>query len=152
MGFSLYVCEKCGIVACESDLGDHGEKVKCPAEHDVKESKRKRRLLKKYWGDSSVRMIFLSYWDSFWNVVDSLLDNEYDGDDADKLHKIKFVNSFMYGGDLDAPKYEIDDLERTKRDIKKTPFLLKHGMYNHMRRQQEEKGFYQGLKIPVTSL
>lgn len=121
MGFTFYVCDKCGQVNSESDLGSHEEECTEPKCADEFKKKLRKDINDTFKGGFISRRIF-SYWFTFWNNFDYWSENR-DSTDIKIRNKsdkaVAIVKNFLHGGDY--PDFKI--MKQSKDDKSKAQQL-----------------------------
>lgn len=95
MGFSFYVCNKCGQVNSESDLGHHQNNCKrdLMSKEDIIIIE---EWVNKEFGQYRISQRFLKDFHKFWNAFDYLLEHRNESNSETYLNNLKFVKSFLW--------------------------------------------------------
>ena len=121
MGYSFYVCKKCGEVNSESDGGAH--QIKCTRKPMSKENRKKleKAIIDEFGDDYFISERHLCYFDSFWKAFDFW--EKYKEDETKKdecQQKADYVKLFLWHGQYGETK-SLDEWKgpkQTEEDIK----------------------------------
>ncbi len=113
MGFGFYVCKRCGQVNSESDLGAHqdGCEKKKMGKAEIKERK---KAIKKEFGDATIGMKMMAYFNSFWEAFDYWLEHYKEPETEEYKKNLAYVKLFLSGSEWVAPKQTEADIKTAK--------------------------------------
>lgn len=116
MGFSFYVCNKCGQINSESDMGAHENKCERPKKSKKYINKLKEDIENEF-GDHCISMWIFTFFDTFWKAVDFWVDNR--GTNSEEMdNSLKTIKTLLYSGNYtNYPKIK---LKQSKKDYEST--------------------------------
>lgn len=121
MGFQFYVCEKCGEVHCESDLGKHQDECKNSLMGEEDKKKLEKAIKKEFGDDYYISERHLCYFNSFWDAFDFWQKNYENNDKKDECkNNADYVKLFLWHGHYGPTKSlsEWNGPKQSKSDIK----------------------------------